>query len=339
MSKLRKKFKKNILLTGGAGYIGSTVAYDLIKIGHNVTIIDNLSTGYKKIKKKKAYFFKTDISNLPNLKKLFKLRKFDLVMHFAAYIKVDESVKKPNKYYVNNFDKTKIFLDTCLNHGIDKIIFSSTAAVYGNKSYKIKETDSLSPKSPYALSKLKCERFIIQKSKQKKCKHIILRYFNVAGSPASLKTGLISKRATHLIKKLCEFILGKEKNFFIYGKNYDTKDGTPIRDFIHVSDLSTLHVLSMNYLFKNNKSQVFNCGYGKEYSVLEIVKAALQNNKINLKFSFAKRRGGDVGYAVADNSKIKKYLVFKPRYNNINLIIKSALNWEKRIITRKFKNN
>ena len=156
------------MLTGGAGYIGSTVAYDLIKFGHNVTIIDNLSTGYKKLIPKKAFFYKTDINNRSNLKKLFKMKKFDLVMHFAAYIKVDESVKKPKKYYVNNFDKTKIFFNSCIDYGITKIIFSSTAAVYGNKLYKVKEGDKLLPKSPYAISKLMCEKFIIKRSNQKK---------------------------------------------------------------------------------------------------------------------------------------------------------------------------
>jgi UDP-glucose 4-epimerase len=337
LNKSKKKFKKNILLTGGAGYIGSTVAYDLIKFGHNVTIIDNLSTGYKKLIPKKAFFYKTDINNRSNLKKLFKMKKFDLVMHFAAYIKVDESVKKPKKYYVNNFDKTKIFFNSCIDYGITKIIFSSTAAVYGNKLYKVKEGDKLLPKSPYAISKLMCEKFIIKRSNQKKCKYIILRYFNVAGSPKNLKTGLIAKKATHLIKKLCEFILGKKNNFFIYGNNYPTKDGTAIRDFIHVSDLSTLHILSMNYLFKSNKSQIFNCGYGKEHSVLEIVKAGIKKNKEKLKYKFGNKRKGDVGYAVADNTKIKKFLTFKPKYNNINLIIKSALRWERSIISKKFK--
>jgi len=336
LNKLKKISKKNILLTGGAGYIGSTVAYDLIKHGHNVTIIDNLSTGFKSLIPKKAYFYKTDIGNRSNLKKLFKFKKFDLVMHFAAFIKVGESVKKPNKYYSNNYKKTKIFLDACFDQGLNKIIFSSTAAIYGNKSYKVKENDKPSPKNPYATSKLKCEKLIIKKFNQKKCKYVILRYFNVAGSPANLKTGLVAKKATHLIKKLCEFILGKEKNFFIYGNNYPTKDGTAIRDFIHVSDLSTLHILSMNYLLKDNQSQIFNCGYGKEYSVLEIVKAGLKRGKKNLKFKYGKKRQGDVGYAVADNSKIKKFLAFRPKYNDINLILKSALRWEKRIISRNF---
>ena len=317
-------------MTGGAGYIGSTVSHDLIKAGHGVTIIDNLSTGFKKLVPSKATFIKSDISNTTTLKKLFRYKKFDIIMHFAAFIKVDESVKKPKKYNKNNFIKTKVFLDYCLRHNLNKIIFSSTASVYGNKSKKIKEGDKLLPSNPYALSKKNCENFIMKKRNKKIFKYIILRYFNVAGSPKNLETGMITKKATHLIKKLCEFLLGKRKNFYIYGNNYPTKDGTAIRDFIHVSDLSSLHILSMNYFINKKKSQIFNCGYGKEYSVLEIVKAALRNSKKKLNYNISGRRKGDVGYAVADNSKIKRFLKFKPRYNNINFILKTALKWEKK---------
>ncbi len=336
MNKLKKIYKKEVLITGGAGYIGSAVAHDLIRKGHKVTVLDNLSTGFKRLVPPKATFFKTDISNTTNLKKILKKKKFDVVMHFAAFIKVDESVKKPAKYYNNNFKKTKIFLDYCINRGIDKIIFSSTAAVYGNKKKKVTEKDKLSPSSPYALSKKKCEEFIFNQNKLKRCNYIILRYFNVAGSPPNLETGLVTKKATHLIKKLCEFVLGKKKIFYIYGSNYPTKDGTAIRDFIHISDLSMLHILSMNYLLKKNISQVFNCGYGKEYSVLQIVKSALRISKKKLTFIFSSRRKGDVGYAVADNIKIKKYLKFRPRYGNINYIINTALKWEKKIKNKKF---
>ncbi len=335
MKKLKEKYRKQILVTGGAGYIGSAVSHDLINAGHKVTIIDNLSTGFKKLIPKKASFIKSDINNISTLQKLLNSKKFDLVMHFAAFIKVDESVKKPNKYNKNNYIKTKVFLEYCLKNNLNKIIFSSTASVYGNKSKKIKEKDILSPSNPYALSKMKCEKFIMKKRNKKNFNYIILRYFNVAGSPTKLETGMISKKATHLIKKLSQFVLGTRKKFYIFGNNYPTKDGTAIRDFIHISDLSQLHILSMNYLIETKKSQIFNCGYGKEYSVLEIVKSAFKNSKKKLKFKFSNRRKGDVGYAVADNSKIKRFLKFKPRYNNIDLIIKSAFKWEKKIYNKK----
>ncbi len=336
MKRLKEKYKKQVLVTGGAGYIGSTVSHDLIKAGHKVTIIDNLSTGFKKLIPKKATFIKSDINNIKILKKLFRSKKFDLVMHFAAYIKVDESVKKPKKYIQNNFTKTKIFLEYCLKNNLNKIIFSSTASVYGNKFKKIKEKDALLPSNPYALSKMKCENFIMKRRNKNNFKYIILRYFNVAGSPVGLETGMITKKATHLIKKLCEFLLGTRKKFYIFGNNYPTKDGTAIRDFIHVSDLSKLHILSMNYLIKRNKSQIFNCGYGREFSVLEIVKAAFKSSKKKLNYKFSGRRKGDVAYAVADNSKIKKLLKFKPRYSNINFIINTAFKWEKKIYNNPF---
>ena len=191
---MTKKYNKNILLTGGAGYIGSTVAHDLIKSGHKVTIVDNLSTGYKNLIPSKARFYKADISNIQILKKIIKSNNFDLVMHFAAFVKVDESVKKPKKYFSNNYNKTKSFLNCCFEQGLNKIIFSSTASVYGNRKKKVKEKNKLLPDNPYALSKMKCERFILDADHDKKCKFVILRYFNVAGSPKNLKTGLIAKK-------------------------------------------------------------------------------------------------------------------------------------------------
>lgn len=326
-----KKNKKKILITGGAGYIGSAIANDLLRAGHEVTIIDNLSCGQKKLIPKRAIFFECDISNTSMLKKIFNKKKFDIVMHFAAFIKVDESVKKPKKYIYNNFKKTKIFINFCLKYKLNKIIFSSTASVYGNKFRKIKENDKLSPANPYAYSKMKCEKFIINRSKKIDLKYIILRYFNVAGSPSNLETGLIAKKSTHLIKRLCQLAIGKIKNFYIYGNDYPTKDGTPIRDFIHITDLSKLHLLSMNYLFEKDKSQIFNCGYGKEYSVLQIFKATQKIVRRKLNFKFSKRRYGDIGYAVADNIKIKKYLKFKPKFNKIERILDTALKWEKKL--------
>ena len=170
MTKLTKKYIKNILVTGGAGYIGSTVAHDLIKSGHKVTIIDNLSTGYKSLIPSKAKFYRADISDQLILKKIITSTKFDLVMHFAAFVKVDESVKKPKKYLSNNYNKTKTFLNFCFNQGLDKVIFSSTASVYGNRKKKVQEKNKLSPSNPYALSKMKCEKFILSAGQKKRCR-------------------------------------------------------------------------------------------------------------------------------------------------------------------------
>ena len=245
---------KNILLTGGAGYIGSHVAYYLIDKGYKVTIIDNLITGNKKLIPKKSKLFVCDISDIKKVGKIIQNNKFDLVMHFAGLIKVNESLKKPKKYNNYNYKKAKIFVETCIQNNLKNIIFSSTASVYGNlKNKKVSENDFLNPLNPYAQSKLKFENFLKEKSKVKNIKYIILRYFNVAGADKKLRSGLITKSSGNLIKTLCEVATGKKKKLIINGNNYDTKDGTTIRDFIHVSDLSEIHHLSAKYLIKNKK--------------------------------------------------------------------------------------
>ena len=257
-----------ILLTGGAGYIGSIVANYLLDRGNEVFILDNLSTGSKKLVPKKSKFVKTDISNLKVVNSILSENNFDIIMHFAAFIRVEESVKNKKKYYINNYQKSKIFLNMCLKHNLKNIIFSSTAAVYGNKNIYVNEKTKTNPLNPYAEYKLKLERFI----KKKKFKFIILRYFNVAGADPKLRAGQVSKyRSTHLIKKLCETRLNSTK-FNIYGRNYETKDKTAIRDYIHVYDLAIIHLLAAKYLLKKKISNIFNCGYGKGYSVLDIVK-------------------------------------------------------------------
>jgi len=267
---------KNILLTGGAGYIGSHVANLLLDKGLNVTIIDNLVTGNREVVPKKAKLFICDISNTKKITKIINNNSFDIVMHFAGLIKVDQSMKNPILYNNANYKKGKTFLNTCIKNNLKNIIFSSTASVYGNNDLgKVSEKDMLKPMNPYAKSKLNLEKFLIKQSKTNDINYIILRYFNVAGADKKLRTGLIAKSSSNLIKVLCEAAIGKRKNFKINGNNYKTIDGTPIRDFIHVSDLAEIHLLVAKYLIKNKKSQIFNCGYGKGFSVLEVL------NKMN----------------------------------------------------------
>ena len=319
----------NILISGGAGYIGSVTANLFIDKGHNVTIIDNLITGDKRNIPKKAKFVKSNFSNKKNISDLLKKNKFDILLHFAAYIDVEESVKYPKKYIKNNYLNATKFFEICSKYGLNNFILSSTAAVYGNSDKAFcSEKTLLKPQSPYAYSKLKCEDFL---KKRSKFKYVILRYFNVAGADLKLRNGLISKnKSTHLIKKICENYL-KNKPITIYGTNYPTKDGTAERDYIHVADLAYAHYQSSLYLLKKKKSVILNCGYGKSFSVLEIVKKFNLINKNKIKFNFGNRRKGDVIKLVASSSKIKKVLKWKPRHNSINKILISSLNWEKKL--------
>ena len=325
--------KKNILLTGGAGYIGSHVTNLLIKKGFSVTVIDNLITGNKSLVNKKANLLVSDISNVKKVSHLLKKNKFDIVLHFAGLIRVDESVKKPQKYINYNFNKSKIFFKMCYKNGIRKIIFSSTASVYGNsKKPKVKEEDVLKPSNPYASSKLLFEKYLIKMSKAHDIKFIILRYFNVAGAEKELKTGLISKYSTHLIKIACEVATNKRKKLLINGSDYNTIDGTPVRDYIHVSDLADMHLISTKYLLKNGLSQIFNCGYGRGFSVKQVINVMNQILKKKLPVLIGKRRKGDVEKVVADVNKFKKFFSWKPKFNSLKLIIQSALKWEKKLL-------
>jgi UDP-glucose 4-epimerase len=253
-------------------------------------------------------------------------------MHFAGLIRVDESVKEPEKYNEFNFEKAKKFLNICFKNKLFKIIFSSTASVYGNsKKQKVLETDPLDPLNPYAISKLKLENFIISKSKELKISYIILRYFNVAGADERLRSGLISKFSSHLIKRACEVAVGKREKLIINGNDYNTLDGTPVRDYIHITDLADIHYISAKHLMENGKSEIFNCGYGKGYSVKEVLESfsKVLGKKIN--FEIGPRRDGDSEMVVANSDKFNKFFNWKPKFNDIKFILKTAIDWEKKI--------
>lgn len=321
-----------ILLTGGAGYIGSSVANLLIDRGHKVVVIDNLITGDRRLVPKEATLINCDISNTKKVSEVVRGSNFDLVMHFAGLIRVDESVKNPEKYHEYNYSKAKSFLDTCFKNQLRNVIFSSTASVYGNPvKNKVNENDKLNPLNPYALSKYNLERYLINQSKKIKINSIILRYFNVAGAEDKMRCGLISKKSTHLIKVACEVALKKRKELVINGDDYDTVDGTPIRDFIHISDLAEMHLLSAIDLINNKKSNIFNCGYGKGFSVKQVIDTLNKILNFKIQISVGKRRDGDSECVVADSLKFFNYFSWKPKYENLELILQSALEWEKKI--------
>lgn len=323
-----KKYK-NILVTGGAGFIGSHITH---KLNGKIIVIDNLSSGSKKMINKKSIFINEDIRNTSKISKIIKKFNIDSVIHLAAHISVEESVKNPNRYYNNNIEGTLSILKACKNSKLKNLIFSSTAAVYGEAESKKKysEEDIKMPNNPYGISKLACEE-IIKNFCKNNINYAILRYFNVVGSDYKNKTGQM-RSSDHLFKNCSRNIINN-KDIKIYGKNYLTKDGTAIRDYIHINDLTNLHILALNYI-SNNKSLIINCGYGKGHSVKEVAEEFLKYNK-SIKIKYCKKRIGDPTQVVADNSKIIKIFNWKPKFYKLDTMVKDTILWEKYISDKK----
>ena len=321
----------NILITGGAGYIGSHTANVFLDHGHAVTIIDSLVNGHLTLIPKKAKFLNCDIIDEKKVSSLLEKNKFDVVVHFAGFTRVAESVKDPDKYYDNNFEKPKLFFNYCLKYKLKKIIFSSTGSIYGNIDKKnILETDEACPINPYSESKYKLEEHLIQLSNEKKINATILRYFNVSGADENMRSGLMSN-PDNLIKAVCEVATKKRDKLIVNGNNYNTKDGTTIRDFIHVSDLAEMHLIAAKDLVNKSETEIFNCGYGVGYSIQDIINTMNKILKNKIKFEYGPRRKGDAEYSVANNEKFVKRFNWKPKHNNLEYILKTALNWEKNI--------
>tara|TARA_B110001452_G_C15223098_1_gene423968 strand:- start:1052 stop:2038 length:987 start_codon:yes stop_codon:yes gene_type:complete len=319
---------KNILVTGGAGYIGSHIVETLIKKNLNIYILDNLITGSKKLIDKKSIFIEGDIGNTKKVNEIIRSNKIDTIIHLAAYLNVTKAEINKKAYKKNNINGTLSLVKACKNTNVKNIIFSSSCSIYGNIKGSVNEKKKPNPKGYYAYTKYKGEKIIQKYAKQFEFKYIILRYFNIAGASTSGKIGEIEKSYGHLIKNLAIQSIRKKPIVSIYGKNYKTKDGTCIRDYMHISDLVDIHVKVLKYLQTNTKSLVLNCGYGKGYSVLDIVNIFKTINK-NLKINFKPRRIGDVAQIYADIKKIQKILKWKPKYNSISKILLSAFKWEK----------
>ena len=251
-------------------------------------------------------------------------------MHFAGLVKVEESLLHPERYKLNNVDKAKTFIKACMECGLNKIIFSSSAGVYGNtpSMEKLNESSELMPTNPYSKTKHEFEKYLLNLSKEKKIKCIILRYFNVAGADEKKRSGLVAKKSNNLIKSICEVATNKRSNIVINGDDYDTQDGTPVRDFIHVTDLAEMHTIAAENLDKKN-SEIYNCGYGEGYSVKQVVLEMEKILKHSLNKEIGRRREGDIPYSVADTTKFKKEFDWNPKYNSLNYILKTALEWEK----------
>ena len=325
----------NILVTGGAGYIGSHVVKQLgEKTNHNLTVIDNLSTGFRE---SVLYgdFIEADLSDFSEMEGIFKARKFDAVIHFAASLIVPESVVDPLKYYLNNTANTANLIRLCVKYKVKNFVFSSTAAVYGEPDVSkvpVTEESETAPINPYGSSKLMSETVLRDASKAyEDFNYIALRYFNVAGASIDGKIGQSTKNATHLIKVAAETALGKREKIYIFGDDYPTPDGTCIRDYIHVEDLADAHLKALDYLQEKKKSNIFNCGYGHGFSVKEVIDTMRKVSGTNFKAEISPRREGDPAILIAGNEKIKKELGWKPKYDDLALICKTALEWEKKI--------
>jgi UDP-glucose 4-epimerase len=332
----------NILITGGAGYIGSHVVKQLLEeTNYDVTVIDSLVTGFQstinELKKIKDFdFIKADLSNWNEIERIFKAKKFDAIIHFAASLVVPESVENPLKYYLNNTANTANLVKLANDYGVKKFIFSSTAAVYGEPEISeigdgIRENFPTNPINPYGQSKLFSEKIIQDAARANSdFKYVIFRYFNVAGASPDLTIGQKTKDATHLIKVAAECAIGKRDKMYIFGTDYPTPDGTGVRDYIHVSDLADAHIKGLEYL-ENNDSDTFNVGYGKGASVKEVIDTMKKVSGVDFKVENASRRPGDPAMLIAKNDKITKKMRWKPKYNSLEFICKTAYEWEKKL--------
>lgn len=319
-----------ILVLGGAGYIGSHTVYELIDNGEDVVIIDNLLTGHEEAVHPKARFYKGDIRDKEFLDIVFKKEKIDAVIHFAASSLVGESMEKPLKYYDNNLCGTKILLDSMVEHGIDKIVFSSTAAVYGEpERIPILETDKTEPTNTYGETKLSMEKMFKWVGKAHGLRYVSLRYFNACGAHVSGKIGEDHNPESHLIPLILQVPNGKREFISIFGEDYQTKDGTCIRDYIHVTDLAQAHILAVKYLQNGGKSDIFNLGNGIGFSVKEVIETARKVTQNAIPAKVTPRRAGDPAKLIASSDKAKKVLGWKPQHAELDEIISTAWNWHK----------
>ena len=319
-----------VLVLGGAGYIGSHTVYELIEKGEDVVIVDSLQTGHIEAVHSKARFYKGDIRDINFLDELFKKEKIDSVIHFAANSLVGESMADPLKYYDNNLYGTMVLLKSMVKNGINKIVFSSTAATYGEpENIPILESDRKEPTNTYGETKLAMEKMMKWVSKAHDLRFVSLRYFNACGAHKSGKIGEAHEPETHLIPLILQVPNGRREQINIFGDDYDTPDGTCIRDYIHVTDLAEAHILAVEYLQQGGESDIFNLGNGVGFSVKEVIDKARKVTGHPIPAVISPRRAGDPAQLVASSEKAKKILGWKPEHYDLEEIIASAWNWHK----------
>lgn len=323
---------KNILVTGGAGYIGSHAVAELLDSGYSVVVIDSLENGFMQLVDKRAKFYHGNVQDVDMMDKIFTENKIDAVMHFAGYIKVPESVVEPNKYYLNNTYTVMCLLESMKKNNIKNIVFSSTAAVYGDvkEPEPVDENHSKDPINPYGMSKLMSERIIMDCAKAHELNYSIFRYFNVGGAHEKHDIGQMGEGITALIPLILKAAKGTIPKLSIYGNDFNTKDGTGVRDYIHVVDLVRAHILSLKTLEKNI-SGIYNLGNGNGFTVLEMLNAAKEVTKIDIPAEITSRRLGDPPCVIASSKKAIAELGWKPYYTNVKDIIRTAWEWNLKV--------
>jgi len=320
---------KNILVTGGAGYIGSHAVVELLDSGYEVVVFDNLERGHRELVDERAKFFKGDLRNIADLEELFSTHKIDAVMNFAAYISVPESVSNPIMYYENNTSGVLNLIKVMKKHKVNNIVFSSTAAVYGEVGDELVAEDyPVNPINPYGMSKLMSERIITDSHKAWGLNYSIFRYFNVAGAHEKYKIGQWMDNYTALVPLIIETAIGNREKLKFFGDDFDTKDGTGVRDFIHVVDLVKAHILALEKL-KENVSDIYNLGNGNGFSVKEMHEKACKVTNTEIPFEVVERRAGDPASVVASSEKAISELNWKPIYSEVEDIIRTAYDWHK----------
>jgi len=321
-----------VLVTGGAGYIGSHMALGLLERGEDVVVLDNLVTGVASQIPPQAAFVEGDVADEALVAKIIGSNQVDTVVHFAGSTVVPESVADPLKYYSNNTAATRSLLEACVRAGIEQFIFSSTAAVYGaTDTPLVDEGAPKEPANPYGRSKLMSEQMLADLAAATSLRYVALRYFNVAGADPLQRTGQSTPGATHLIKRACQAALGRLPNLGVFGTDFPTADGTGVRDYIHVTDLIAAHLLALDHLRAGGGSEIFNCGYGSGFSVLEVVSAVERVTGLTVPLELQPRRPGDPPAVVADSSKLKAALGWSPRYATLDTIVDHAFRWEQRL--------
>ena len=320
-----------ILVTGGAGYIGSHTVLQLVEAGNSVVVVDNLYSGHEWAVARQATFYQGDIHDRKLIRNILKQHEIEAVMHFAAHTVVSESVHNPSKYYHNNVLGSLNLIEACIEQGVAQFIFSSSAAVYGATGKRtVNESDRTSPINPYGTSKLITEWMLhdFAESTGGDFNYIALRYFNVAGANMGGKLGQATPEATHLIKVACQTACGIRPGISIFGDDYDTPDGTCIRDYIHVDDLAAAHLDAWRYLQDGGNTRILNCGYGNGFSVREVIECVKSVSNTDFEVDVLQRRPGDPPQLVADSDKIRRLLNWQPQYNDLEIICRSAYEWE-----------